>query len=189
MAKRTGEPIVSPLSGNANGGTGDSGGASANANDAAKPNGIGSGFESFDPSSVNVAGSGTTSDTGDAPKKRGRPFGSKNKTAGQSSDIDAIRDLLSTVHGIAAIRIPEMKLEDSEATLLATSIVRAFPNVRSVVSGETAARVMLGMVVLQVYGTRAVAIGARIKKEKAAKDAEQGGTVIYPPGFHGQPAE
>ncbi len=74
-----------------------------------------------------------------------------------------------------------MAIEPAEAKMLAENIANVekyYPVVSSLITGKIAAHGALLLAIGQVYGTRIVAIQARIKKEKAEPS---GGTVIYPP--------
>ncbi len=68
-----------------------------------------------------------------------------------------------------AIRVPEMAIEEPEAKILAEAIVRVeayYPRVREIVTGKIAAHGALILAIGQVYGTRLVAIKARVATEK-----------------------
>ena len=69
-----------------------------------------------------------------------------------------------------AARVPEMALEEAEAKLVAEAIGRVsrhYPQVSALLSGKIADHIALFTAVSAVYGTRLVAINARMNKEKA----------------------
>ena len=126
----------------------------------------------IDPASIPIGTEGTGQDT---KRRRGRPKGSTSATkAGHSADIGAIQATLVSLHMIVATRIPEMKLEDAEAKMLAEAIARVekyYPVVSSVITGRIADHVALVTALGAVYGTRIIAIQARLNEDRKAASA------------------
>lgn len=126
------------------------------------------------------SGGGTATTGSDAPRRRGRPPGSK-----ASANLGAIQAALISVHSILALRIPEMEIEEAEAKTLAEAIARVeqyYPRVSAVVSGKLAAHGLLAAAIFQVYGTRIAAIGIRLKAEREGKSGavQREGNVLRP---------
>lgn len=185
MAKRSRDAASGPLGTVADGNSNVANGA-VNDQGSGLGNGVApaiNGVETIDPAAIADPGD---SGTAEVKRGRGRPRGSTNKTSPQA-DLEAVKTFISVFHGIAEIRVPEMKIDDKEVDLLASSLLRAFPKVRSIVNGETMAKIAFAGVVLQVYGTRVVAIGARIKREKA-KEEQQPETVVPFPNTNIHPS-
>ena len=129
----------------------------------------GSSSEFVDPQAArNASGDGTASD---APKRRGRPPGSKNNApkAASNQDIGAIEATLLSIHIVLVARIPEMAIEPAEAKMMAEAIARVsrhYPKVAAVMTGKIADHIALFTAVSAVYGTRLVAINERVKNPK-----------------------
>ena len=73
------------------------------------------------------------------------------------------------LHVTLSLKIPEMKIDEAEAKLLANAIadvLNYYPTIKSFLEGKAAAHVALMMAVIQVYGTRLVAIQLRLRTEK-----------------------
>lgn len=143
-------------------------------NDGEKSDRIG-GLTIVDPSAFDGNGpdgdaSGTGSETGK--RKRGRPRGSKGSAAptkaARNHDLSGIESILVSLHAMAAaaIKIPELNLSEAEARTLVSATQEVARQYNVAVSAKTAAWVNLGMAVGSIYGSRAVAIALKAKKEK-----------------------
>jgi hypothetical protein len=88
------------------------------------------------------------------------------------------------LHITLALKIPEMKIEEAEAKLLANAIadvLQYYPTIKSFLEGKAAAHVALMMAVIQVYGTRLIAFNLRVRNEN--KQPPDNVTIFNPAGL------
>lgn len=143
------------------------------------------------------SGSSTGTEGTGTGKKRGRPFGSQNRRKTETTaphDPQAVAryyGFIVGLHATLALREPLMAIEDAEAQALAKAIADVlayYPTVRQYLEGKAAAHAALIIVCLQVYGTRLVAIGAKVKARKAEEAAQNAPGNVFPfgtqPQFH-----
>src|SRR4029077_18805622 len=108
-------------------------------------------------------------------KRRGRPKGSRNASGKQSSKevSQDLTSLLFSAHLMLAalVKIPELKIDESEAKIMADAVARVNKEFGvQIMSPKTAALVNLGMATVTVYGPRVVAVvnNAKMKKKGTA---------------------
>lgn len=105
----------------------------------------------------------------DAPRKRGRPRGSKS-AASKSTRKEVSQDLTGLLYSAhlmlsSLTKIEELRLDKEEAKELGDAIARVNSEFGGiVVSPKTAACINLTMVAGAVYGTRLIAFNNRLKK-------------------------
>jgi hypothetical protein len=167
----------------ASGNSGDAGGAKGNSDVLGSASGKPEAF--VDPQSARDAASGSTETASDAPRKRGRPKGSINKTA-NITDLGAIQTTLLSIHIalVAVTKIQELSLEEKEAAMMATAIAnvsRHYPTLSGVINGKIADHVALFTALTAVYGSRFIAYEARMRAERAKPINPN--VVTMTPGF------
>ena len=134
-----------------------------------------------DPTAV---GTSTGSGSGDDQprKRRGRKPGSRNKSTGTggrrttSQATDSLTKILYSVHMMlgAALSAPELMMTEEESRDIADAATRVTELYEMPLLDEkTLAWANLGIVMGRVYGTRAVAIMARVKSERKNKTRSQ----------------
>lgn len=115
-----------------------------------------------------------------APRKRGRPKGSKNKgrvetAPGQKAalpvDRDAISAILLSCHAMLAgiAKTPELAIDKQESDALADASAKVAELYDVSADPKTVAWCNLAMTVGMIYGTRFIAISARRKNERAKR--------------------
>jgi len=140
--------------------------------------------ETVDPTTVTRdGGDGGSSAAPSSPKRgRGRPPGSgKKQQTASPPNIGAIQATLLSVHAIIATKIPEMAIDPAEAQMLAERIAaveKYYPAVSTIMSGKIADHVALVGALMQVYGTRLVAIRNNRMNAQNAAELPPGATVI-----------
>lgn len=123
----------------------------------------------------------TSSGDGEPRKKRGRPYGSKNRISGTTKK-EASQDLSSillSVHLMLAslTKVQELKLDKEEAKELSDAIVRVNDLYGGFVLPEKVmAWVNLGIVGIGVYSPRYFAYSIRVDKER--KEKQQASTIV-----------
>lgn len=124
-----------------------------------------------------------------APKRRGRPPGSKNgeKSAGPRkasvvSNVDSIAFSLHSIHGLLAtvLSAPEIAVTEEEAQYVASSYQAWARHHDVTVSAKTIDTGNLIVALAVVYGSRAVAISQRKKNERKTEDAPYTPSVVTP---------
>lgn len=127
-----------------------------------------------------------------APRKRGRPRGSRNvtTTAKQTKQTSSdLTGLLMGLHmmGAELLKIQELNLDESEAKRIAEALARLQSLYdMPVLTEKQMAWSNLVMACFAVYGTRIAAYKLRIKNEAAAAKAAGPGAVagqVIPPGI------
>ncbi len=117
-----------------------------------------------------TAGSGETG-AAETPRKRGRPKGSKNKTAGSPTqktpiDLNGLEKLLYSLHAVAAVKIaPELALSEIEAAQLAGAISAVSEHYDFNIDPKTQAWVQLIICAGAIYAPRALRIRERVTKK------------------------
>lgn len=124
------------------------------------------------------------SGSSDAPRRRGRQKGSKNRSGGTGANQyntykkQAATDLsgiLMSLHmmGAAFLKVPELELDQKEAERLSDAVnrVQAEYNI-PILDPKTMAWINLAMVAGGVYGPRIVAHSLRTKREKREGKAQ-----------------
>lgn len=156
----------------------------------------GRGLDIIDPSSLGIAApspasnpAGESASAGigagksfaeSAPRKRGRPKGSKNKgraeTIGAQKaaipvDRDAISAILLSCHAMLAgiAKTPELAIDKQESDALADASAKVAELYDVSADPKTVAWCNLAMTVGMIYGTRFVAISARRKLERSKR--------------------
>ena len=123
-------------------------------------------------------GDGEPTDTGNAPRKRGRKPGSTNKPRTEkasASSVIGIEKLLFSIHAIAAagLKTPELELDDSEAKLLAQAATSVADHYNVTVDPKIVAWVGLIGVAGSIYGPRLATIKMRKDMEQRNKQQPQ----------------
>ena len=73
------------------------------------------------------------------------------------------------LHVTLAYRVPEMTISEDEAKYLAKAIADVlayYPAIKDFLDGKAAAHLALMMAIIQIYGTRIIALQLRLKTEK-----------------------
>lgn len=141
-----------------------------------------------DPTSARDGGS-SDSDRSDSPeqpkRRRGRQPGSRNKEKTAQIDITRLEGLLIAIHlGLAqATQSPEFFLEAEEATSLAKAtadVARYYPTAVALLDGKIMDHLAFFGALARVYGTRVIAISARLKREAQQKKQQQPNVTQFP---------
>lgn len=117
---------------------------------------------------------GTGSESGNAPKRRGRKPGSKNGTKAEAKskpDISGLETILFSVHlALGAVtKTPELALDISEARELAKAAAAVQSHYETVIDPKLMAWAQLLIVAGGIYTPRFIAISVRTKKERAER--------------------
>jgi hypothetical protein len=133
------------------------------------------GFRFVDPASIAGSSPGNgpngdsgagASDTGSAPKRRGRPAGSKNKAT--KADLSSFTSLLVSLHNIAAIWVEELEIEEDEAEKLAKAIAEVQSHYPvTVIDPKWLSLSNLVIVTSGIYGPAFMAYRLRKYREKS----------------------
>jgi len=133
------------------------------------------GFDTVSPFDIiGGTGDGSANDRGDstgdnAPKRRGRPPGSKNRET-VSKNLANLEDILFTVHlSLAQFTFEELALDESEAKAQADAYRELAKYYNFYIDPKKMAMIQLAAVLGKHYGTRAVAIYSRLKAEAEVK--------------------
>jgi hypothetical protein len=132
------------------------------------------GDDIFEP--IDSAGSDAGAPAGESagPKRRGRKPGWR-KAVEQTpvppnlADIDFGAIMLQAHQMLAALTIPELEIERKEADKLTAALKAALKFHPAGISPEKLAYINLGMVAVEVYGSRTLAWRMRIAQEKAQR--------------------
>lgn len=127
------------------------------------------GIETADPG---TAETGST----EAPKRRGRPKGSRNASTKATSNLAGLETILLSLHtlGAALFSCPELKWEENEAkevTKAIANVAQHYPQLE--MAPKLVAWINLCLILGAVEGTRILAIGNRLKKERMARPHPQ----------------
>lgn len=108
-------------------------------------------------------------EAGDGPKRRGRPPAKKN--------IEPIKRLLLSVHVKLALvtGVPELVIDEDEATMLAENGAALLDYYKIKVDGKRGALIAFMYAVLMIYGPRAFAYAVTMRQRN--KEAEQSSKV------------
>lgn len=123
-------------------------------------------------SPIDIGAGGTTPRSGDSPKRRGRPPGSRNRgveTETQSDLVLAnIEDLLLSVHfmGAKLMSVPELELSTDEAKKLTRAVKEVAKHYNVSMDPKKVAIFQLLCVAGGIYGPRAIMVYQRASKEK-----------------------
>lgn len=135
----------------------------------------------IDPASIKPASGSAPLDPGSSAsvtpsqKRRGRPPGSKNAnrvaTPSVALPVDAISSVLFSLHAMvsAAIKVPELALDEKEAKQIAEAGAKVATHYNVIASPKTVDWVNFCMVLGMVYGTRLIAVRARLRTEATKK--------------------
>lgn len=152
----------------------------------------------------------TAQTTSEAPKSRGRgrPPGSGTKSTAEkpkksagkkAEDIDAFAKQLQGIHVMIAMvsGVKEMAIDAQEAKMLANGINAVAEEYGLEMDGKTGAAFQLLGAAALIYGPRALAVNARVRKEKKEAAAQQqahdeartvdGSNLVYPFQANGNP--
>jgi hypothetical protein len=111
----------------------------------------------------------------DAPKRRGRPRGSKNYAGGKQSQKEVSSDLTTLLYSIhlilsKSLKIEELELDQDEAEQLGKALARVQKEFGvGVIPPKVAALLNLAVVGGGIYVPRVVAMANNAKKNKAEK--------------------
>ncbi len=112
------------------------------------------------------------STNGTGQKRRGRPKGSKNRSATTEKtaiDLNGLEKLLYSIHAIAAVKIaPELELSDKESSQLASAISAVSEHYDLTIDPKTQAWIQLIICVGIIYAPRAMRIRERVIKRDNA---------------------
>lgn len=137
---------------------------------------------------------------GPAPKKRGRPSGSTNKTssadkpkktrARRTESSESLAQQIMGIHQIAflATQLPECQITKIEAMMLAESLNNVAEEYGLSLTGKTGAAIQLFGAAAIIYVPRYFSVLDRMKKAEEAKNAERSRTIDINeivPGAHG----
>jgi len=181
MARRSNKLIVA--GDDANSGIG--GLESADSGDGNAVSGSGDDANAIDPGAVgreldgsggDGGGSSAGSGSGDVPrKKRKYTRRAKSAASAQGISVDAFSAILLTGHAMLSgiTKVPELALEESEATELASALNTVNNFYRVAVAEKTLAWLNLAMVGGMIYGTRLIAIRERRSNARAERAANR----------------
>jgi hypothetical protein len=145
------------------------------------------GFDAADPGDFIDDRTGGDPYAGDAPRKRGRPRGTKNKpreAAQAPQNLAAnLEKLLLSVHtmGAAFLSCPELELKEDEAKKIAESVRELSKFYPVVIDAKKMAWAEFAMVMATVYGVRGVQIYKRMSKENDLRAGGPQGPKVVPP--------
>lgn len=135
------------------------------------------GFEIHSPGDIggdsDYIDAGTDTGSGAAPKRRGRPRGSRNasktETKTASNIGENLEHLLLSVHlmGAALLKLPELAIDPTEAEKLASAIREVLKHYPISLDPKRVAWIELGTMAAMIYGTRGIAVYQRSKRKPA----------------------
>jgi hypothetical protein len=142
-----------------------------NNNDSGKPETI-AGYEAVDPRDA----TGDATGGNDAPKRRGRPKGSKNVGTGTQAPktkttLEGLENILLSIHlmGAGFLKCPELVIEQKEAEKISEAIKRVAEFYPIGFTEKQMAWANLIFVLATIEGTRIIAIWNRTQKENRQK--------------------
>lgn len=105
--------------------------------------------------------------TGDGPKRRGRPKGSKNSSK-KTPNLDGLESILLSTHAMLSVLLscPELELDEKESEKLTQNISNVASHYPLEIPAKTVAWAGLIMCCGSIYGTRAIAIHNRLKEKR-----------------------
>lgn len=148
------------------------------------------GFDAVEPTSIDGGtdtGDGNSDGNGDAPKRRGRPKGSRNsgspgtgtaKEAKVSLDVSGLESILLSVHSMLAAATGNelLSLSPEEAKTLATAAAKVQRHYPMKASAQALDWANLVFAMATVYGTRVLAF--RLQAKQAAEEAPANVTLF-----------
>ena len=140
-----------------------------------------SGFELHSPAEFIDGGTDSDGSYGNAPRRRGRKPGSKNRASTETKAphnlADGIEKLLLSVHAMGSVFLhcPELELDPIEAKLMASSIRDLSKHYQVTLDPKRLAMIEFSTVMASIYGLRGVAIYKRLKS-----DSKKRPTVVTP---------
>lgn len=131
------------------------------------------GIPTIDP----VTATGESTGESDAPKRRGRPKGSRNSAFGKQSTKEVSQDLTSLLYSIhlilsKSLKVEELELDEEEAKQLGAALARVQKEFGvGIIPPKVAALINLAVVGGGIYVPRVIAITNNAKRQRDEKKA------------------